>query len=72
MAEQPLDANHAGGDGPPSRLDSRELMWVGAMSGLRCIGAHDGAFVDARTVLPVGTMARLHFSVGSTEVSVLV
>ncbi len=32
----------------------------------------DGAFVDARTVLPVGTMARLHFSVGSTEVSVLV
>jgi hypothetical protein len=32
----------------------------------------DGAFVDARTVLPPGTTARLHFAIGSTEVSVLV
>ena len=31
-----------------------------------------GAFVDARTVLPAGTIARLHFAIGSTEVSVLV
>jgi hypothetical protein len=32
----------------------------------------DGAFVDARTVLPAGTIARLHFDVDATEVSVLV
>ncbi len=32
----------------------------------------DGAFVDARTVLPAGTIARLHFTIDSTEVSVLV
>lgn len=32
----------------------------------------DGAFVDARTVLPAGTIARLHFAIDSVEVSVLV
>jgi 2-methylaconitate cis-trans-isomerase PrpF len=32
----------------------------------------DGAFVDARTVLPTGTIARLHFAIDSTDVSVLV
>jgi hypothetical protein len=32
----------------------------------------DGAFVDARTVLPVGTIARLRFAVDAAEVSVLV
>jgi hypothetical protein len=32
----------------------------------------DGAFVDARTVLPAGAVARLHFAIDSTEVSVLV
>jgi hypothetical protein len=32
----------------------------------------DGAFVDARTVLPAGAVARLHFAIESTEVSVLV
>jgi hypothetical protein len=32
----------------------------------------DGAFVDARTVLPAGTIARLHFVIDSTEMSVLV
>ena len=32
----------------------------------------DGAFVDARTVLPAGTIARLHLAIDSTEVSVLV
>jgi hypothetical protein len=32
----------------------------------------DGAFVDARTVLPPGTIARLHFDVDAKEVSVLV
>ncbi len=32
----------------------------------------DGAFVDARTVLPAGATARLSFAIDSTEVSVLV
>jgi hypothetical protein len=32
----------------------------------------DGAFVDARTVLPAGTTARLRFAIDSTELSVLV
>jgi hypothetical protein len=32
----------------------------------------DGAFVDARTVLPAGTIARLRFEIDSTEVTVLV